>query len=241
MPFELIKPDTHIDFVGQSKYAIALSLAILRSARSSRCSCARRRSGSASTSPAAWRCSCDFAEARGRERGRASARCCRASTSRAPSVIRLGEAERGRVPGPHAARRTCGEQNELVDQLHDALRRSELGERRGRARRASSARRSARSCAATGCSRSRVASVLLLVYIGFRFTPIFAPGAIVAQVHDVLVTAAVLVIFGPRVRPHRARRAARDPRLQHQRQDRRLRPHPREPGAAHRARLPARW
>ena len=41
-----------------------------------------------------------------------------------------------------------------------------------------------------------VASLLLLVYIGFRFTPIFAPGAIVAQVHDVLVTCALLVIFG---------------------------------------------
>ena len=41
-----------------------------------------------------------------------------------------------------------------------------------------------------------VASVLLLIYIGFRFTPIFAPGAIVAQVHDVLVTAGVLVVLG---------------------------------------------
>jgi SecD/SecF fusion protein len=38
--------------------------------------------------------------------------------------------------------------------------------------------------------------VLLLIYIGFRFTPVFAPGAIVAQVHDVVVTSALLVIFG---------------------------------------------
>jgi preprotein translocase SecF subunit len=41
-----------------------------------------------------------------------------------------------------------------------------------------------------------VASLLLLIYIGVRFTPIFAPGAIVAQVHDVLVTAGLLVILG---------------------------------------------
>jgi preprotein translocase SecF subunit len=41
-----------------------------------------------------------------------------------------------------------------------------------------------------------VASLLLLIYIGFRFTPIFAPGAIVAQVHDVVVTAGFLVILG---------------------------------------------
>jgi preprotein translocase subunit SecF len=41
-----------------------------------------------------------------------------------------------------------------------------------------------------------VASLLLLIYIGFRFTPIFAPGAIVAQVHDIVVTSALLVLFG---------------------------------------------
>jgi preprotein translocase subunit SecF len=47
-----------------------------------------------------------------------------------------------------------------------------------------------------GLASLGVASLLLLVYIGVRFTPIFAPGAIVAQVHDVLVTAGLLVIFG---------------------------------------------
>jgi preprotein translocase subunit SecF len=38
--------------------------------------------------------------------------------------------------------------------------------------------------------------LLLLVYIAFRFTASFAPGAIIALVHDVLVTAAILCMLG---------------------------------------------
>ncbi len=41
-----------------------------------------------------------------------------------------------------------------------------------------------------------VAWVLLLVYIAFRFSASFAPGAIVALVHDVLVTASILCMLG---------------------------------------------
>jgi preprotein translocase subunit SecF len=41
-----------------------------------------------------------------------------------------------------------------------------------------------------------IACLLILVYIAFRFTPRFAPGAVVALVHDVLVTSAVWIVFG---------------------------------------------
>jgi preprotein translocase subunit SecF len=40
-----------------------------------------------------------------------------------------------------------------------------------------------------------IACLLLMVYIAFRFTPRFAPGAVVALVHDVAVTAAVWIVF----------------------------------------------
>ena len=41
-----------------------------------------------------------------------------------------------------------------------------------------------------------IACALILVYIAFRFSPRFAPGAVIALVHDVTITAGVFVIFG---------------------------------------------
>jgi len=37
---------------------------------------------------------------------------------------------------------------------------------------------------------------LIGVYVAFRFAPIYAPGALVALVHDVLITASAFVVFG---------------------------------------------
>jgi preprotein translocase subunit SecF len=41
-----------------------------------------------------------------------------------------------------------------------------------------------------------VASLLILLYIGFRFSSRFAPGAVVALFHDMLITAGIFVIAG---------------------------------------------
>jgi preprotein translocase subunit SecF len=41
-----------------------------------------------------------------------------------------------------------------------------------------------------------VASLLILIYIGFRFSSRFAPGAVVALFHDILITAGIFVIVG---------------------------------------------
>jgi preprotein translocase SecF subunit len=41
-----------------------------------------------------------------------------------------------------------------------------------------------------------IASLLILVYIGFRFSTRYAPGAVVALFHDMLITAAIFVIAG---------------------------------------------
>lgn len=40
------------------------------------------------------------------------------------------------------------------------------------------------------------ACILILIYIGFRFTARFAPGAVLALLHDVLVTAGIWVLLG---------------------------------------------
>jgi preprotein translocase SecF subunit len=41
-----------------------------------------------------------------------------------------------------------------------------------------------------------IACLLILVYVGFRFSPRYAPGAVVALVHDVAITAGIFVILG---------------------------------------------
>ncbi len=47
-----------------------------------------------------------------------------------------------------------------------------------------------------GITALAIACVLVLMYIAFRFSPRFAPGAVIALVHDVGITAGIFVIFG---------------------------------------------
>jgi preprotein translocase subunit SecF len=46
-----------------------------------------------------------------------------------------------------------------------------------------------------GLNAIGISCLLLMIYIAFRFTPRFAPGAVVALVHDVAVTSAVWIVF----------------------------------------------
>jgi preprotein translocase subunit SecF len=41
-----------------------------------------------------------------------------------------------------------------------------------------------------------IACLLILIYIAFRFTPRYAPGAVIALIHDVLITSAVWIVCG---------------------------------------------
>ena len=47
-----------------------------------------------------------------------------------------------------------------------------------------------------GLESIAIASLMILVYIGFRFSPRYAPGAVVAAIHDVVITMGFFVIFG---------------------------------------------
>lgn len=47
-----------------------------------------------------------------------------------------------------------------------------------------------------GLAALGIACLLILAYIAFRFTPRYAPGAVVALVHDLAVTSAVWILFG---------------------------------------------
>jgi preprotein translocase subunit SecF len=190
VPFELIKPDTKIDFVGQAKYAIALSLIILAAAAISMV-----------VRKPAVRLGLDFtggveiqlrfpdpATDEGRIRG------VLAGFDLADAdVVRLGEAGEGEFL-VRLHQTAVGGQNELVDGLTVAFREQLGGAEVLRVEFVGP--KVGEELRRDGVVSLTIASLLLLVYIGFRFTPIFAPGAIVAQVHDVLVTAALLVLLG---------------------------------------------
>jgi len=113
-----------------------------------------------------------------------------------PSVVRFGEASEpaflirfgGAGDGQGAA------QNVVVDQVQKAL-----GEQVGSVRvdrveyvgpKVGAELRRA------GVKAMTIAFLLILIYVGFRFTPQFAPGGVVALIHDVLVTCAVWQILG---------------------------------------------
>jgi len=49
---------------------------------------------------------------------------------------------------------------------------------------------------ADGLNSLLVACLLILIYIAFRFTTRFAPGAVIALIHDIGITAGIFVIFG---------------------------------------------
>jgi preprotein translocase subunit SecF len=191
VPFELIKPNTKIDFVGQAKYAIAFSSAIVLLAI-----------GAMFVRHPAIRMGIDFTGgmemqlqfAQGASVDEARIREVLSSFDlEASDVVRLGEPAEG-VYLLRIQRESAGDQNELVDQL-----RSAFDERLGGVeveRVGFVGPKVGEELRRDGLLSLGVASLLLLVYIGFRFTPVFAPGAIVAQVHDIVVTAALLVILG---------------------------------------------
>jgi preprotein translocase subunit SecF len=187
VPFELIKSDTRIDFIGQAKYAIALSVGILVLA-------------AASMAIRPIRLGLDFTGgtevlvAFPKDAG-ADEEALRSIVAEQgfpeADIVRFGEADSAEFV--IRSRQSPGEQGEHVDALRAALaqrfgsaeikRVDFIGPKVG-----AELRRN-------GFVSLAIASALLLGYIGFRFTPIFAPGAIIAQIHDVGVTAALLVIL----------------------------------------------
>ena len=94
------------------------------------------------------------------------------------------------------------------------------------------ARSSARPSASSSTRQGTLATVLalggILLYIAFRFQFSFAVGAVVATIHDLLITLAFLAFFRYDLTLERHRGAADDHRLFGQRHDRHLRPRPRE-------------
>ncbi len=194
MPFfELIKPNTRIDFVGQTKYAIALSLLIVAAAVAAMF--VREppvRLGIDFTGGLEMQVS--FTEGAAVDEARIREVLAGFDLADA-EVIRVGEGSEGDyLVRMHT--RSLGDQNEMVDQLREAFVQQLGGIDLKKEKIGFVGPKVGEDLRRDGIVSLTVASLLLLIYIGIRFTPIFAPGAIVAQVHDVIVTAALLVILG---------------------------------------------
>ena len=109
------------------------------------------------------------------------------------SVVRYGEAGDSSFLIRFRSE-TAGEKGELVDNLRDALvkgvgpleieRVEFVGPRVGK------------ELQRSGLRALIYSSLAILVYIAFRFSARFAPGAVIALVHDVVITSGVFVLLG---------------------------------------------
>jgi preprotein translocase subunit SecF len=87
-----------------------------------------------------------------------------------------------------------GEKGEVVDQIMTSLR-EDIGEAR-EDRVEFVGPKVGEELRADGLEAMGLAGLMVLIYIAFRFTTRFAPGAIVAVLHDVLVTGGLFVLMG---------------------------------------------
>lgn len=187
MFFEIVKPGTHIDFLRFAKPAAALSgLVILVSL--------------AAIPALGFRLGIDFAGGTevqvsftGDEPvGTAAVREAVSPLVPDVSVVRFGD--EGSREYLIKFRGSQGEKGEVVDRIMTALR-EQVGEAR-EDRVEFVGPKVGEELRADGLQALGLAGLMVLVYIAFRFTSRFAPGAIVAVLHDVLVTGGIFVLLG---------------------------------------------
>ncbi len=191
--FELIRPDTHYDFIGKWKYCVAGSLAIILL-------------GLAAIPVIGIRWGIDFVGgtevqvhfAEGVQTDEARIRDAVQSVGVGePSVVRYGEADSSPeflIRFQSGAEDQGAEQNQIVDRIRKALteqvgalsvdRVEYVGPKVG-----AELRRA-------GIKSMLIAFALILVYVGLRFSAQFAPGGVIALIHDVLVTSSIWLLCG---------------------------------------------
>ena len=211
MPFEIIRPGTHFDFLGKWRICAAISTAVVLL-------------GIAGIPLRGFRLGIDFAggtevQVRFLEAGAVDEGSIREVVSELgipnSSVTRFGGAdspeflikylggrEIGEAPEAEASGSAASEQGETrkggqeqrISLLEDALEKRVgplevervefVGPKVGAELRQD------------GLKALAISWLLLLIYIGFRFSIRFAPGAIIALIHDVLVTSAIWILLG---------------------------------------------
>jgi preprotein translocase subunit SecF len=190
--FELIRPDTHYDFIGKWKYCVAGSIGIILL-------------GLAAIPIKGIRWGIDFIGgtevqvrfSEGVQAGEGKIRDVVQSVGVGePSVVRYGEPTSSEflIRFQGGAEDQGAQQNLIVDRIQKALteqigalsvdRVEYVGPKVG-----AELRRN-------GTKALLIAFALILVYVGFRFSIEFAPGGVIALVHDVLVTSSIWLLLG---------------------------------------------
>ncbi len=191
--FELIRPDTHFDFIGKWKYCVAGSLAVILL-------------GAAAIPVIGIRWGIDFvggtevqvrfADGVSAEEGKIRNAVQSVGVGE-PSVVRYGDADASPeflIRFQSGTEDQGAQQNVVVDRIQQALteqvgalsvdRVEYVGPKVG-----AELRRA-------GVKAMLIAFALILVYVGFRFSAQFAPGGVIALVHDVLVTSSIWLLCG---------------------------------------------
>jgi preprotein translocase subunit SecF len=191
--FELIRPDTHYDFIGKWKYCVAGSIAIILL-------------GAAAIPVIGIRWGIDFVggtevQVRFAEGVQADEGKIRNAVQSVgvgePSVVRYGDADTSpefliRFQG--GAEDQGAQQNVVVDRIQTAL-----GEQVGKLsvdRVEYVGPKVGAELRRAGIKSMLFAFALILVYVGFRFSIQFAPGGVIALIHDVLVTSSIWLLCG---------------------------------------------
>jgi len=185
--FEIIKPGTHIDFVRFAKPAALLSGALIVI-------------GLAAIPVQGFRLGIDFAggtEVQVNFPGDApvsdaAIRDAIGGIVSDVSVVRFGAVDSREYLIKFRGEQ--GEKGEIVDRIMTALREG-LGDAR-EDRVEFVGPKVGQELRGDGLRALGVAGLMVLIYIAFRFTARFAPGAIVAVLHDVLVTGGLFVMMG---------------------------------------------
>ncbi len=201
MPVELIKPGTHIDFIGQWKVCVAISLALILA-------------GVVGLFTRGFRLGIDFAGGtevqvrfdEGVEVGEDEIRKAMEGLDiRNASVIRYGEAgsreflikfrgDRRIESAPASADGSVGVENDRILAL-DKVLTERIGPNE-RMRVEFVGPKVGEELREDGIRAMAIAGLLILAYVAFRFSARFAPGAVVALIHDVLITSSLWVLLG---------------------------------------------
>lgn len=193
MPFQVVPPGTNIDFVGHRKLAGAVSIALIVA---SFAAVAVRGVQLGIDFAGGTELQVSFEEGVPAREGPIRDALGSVGLTDA-SVVRFGEAGanefliRFQREGPEG-----GGSAAFLNTLHEALREhvGPLEEERERVEYVGP--RVGAELRRDGLTALGVAALVILIYVGFRFTPRFAPGAIAALVHDVVITSGIFVILG---------------------------------------------
>ncbi len=189
MPMEIVPTGTNIDFIGKWKICVAISVSVILISL-------------AAIPIRGLRLGIDFAGGVELQTKFAAGVAAEEGAIRRvvgevgvpePTVVRFGETDQN-VFLVRFRSESAGDRGELVDQIRSALvagvgeveieRVEFVGPRVGA------------ELQRAGLWALFYTSLAILVYIAFRFNPRYAPGAVVALVHDIVITSGVFVLIG---------------------------------------------